>query len=539
MTSTIPVKDQNNHGAIAARHGYKFQDYVATSLVLDMLTNNSLIGVRCEKVDDIDLVFNDFTEYVQVKSTDGESYWNLTELHKKHGKKTIVQKSLDSDKEPGVTAKFRIITERGIQKSLKHLEIERSLRLKSTERDSLIKSIKGKIKDYQSLNKHDVEYWVDNAMWQVIPSMQDALLLAQKKINIFANSFGIPAFDNEVESIYEKILRVVSEVANASNRIYSEQQKTFKQKEVRDMLKEWLQEVCSQRTAYKKTYNSKKELVLSSLSQLQSEDSKRFSHGYCLEYARNKFRNEKLAENIFEWMPEFLLSPRELAETESSDCYSVWQKTLDRIKRRPSSISIPILVSEILLHMLMRHDKCSEPISGILYINSGCEIKEFNNAHIIHSEKDDELWLGSSFISVDNDINLITQNFADFLYRNLDPDVFDISKSRIFEAKKDEHLLPHTIDELLERKSTLSSYIDRYKFVSLFIYNSEKLKDGFTDSYKESLKDEFSAIFNMYCQKINEINDSEINKVCISAYLLPLESFDALISKFNEGISNV
>ncbi|HDL8287364.1 TPA: hypothetical protein PXQ99_004236, partial [Yersinia enterocolitica] len=292
------------------------------------------------------------------------------------------------------------------------------------------------------------------------------------------------------------------------------------------MIKEWLDQICSKRTSHKKVYNKNREIVLSSLSHLQTDDSKRSSHGYFLEYARNKFRHEKIVKNILEWMPEFLLSPRELAETDSSDCYSVWQKTLERIKKRPVNIDISTLISEVLLHMLIRYDKRSQPISGMLYINSGKEIKEFNNIHIIRNLDTDELWMGSAFVSQEYSVDSITKDFASFLYSNLDPDIFDTSKSRVFEAKQDNHLLPHSINELLTPKATISGYADRYKFASLFIYNSAMLENGYTENYKQNLIDECEEIFKKFCQKIKELNDNEINRVSISVYLLPLESFD-------------
>ncbi|MCX2201704.1 DUF1837 domain-containing protein [Pantoea agglomerans] len=58
------------------------------------------------------------------------------------------------------------------------------------------------------------------------------------------------------------------------------------------------------------------------------------------------------------------------------------------------------IISEIILHMLIRFNKNSQPITGMLYINSSLGTKEFNNVHVVHNKEKnhDELWLGSAFL---------------------------------------------------------------------------------------------------------------------------------------------
>ncbi|EPF7507857.1 dsDNA nuclease domain-containing protein [Klebsiella variicola] len=540
MTTTL--RDPSDSGAIASRAGYNYQDYIAVSLVLDMLYNDNIKAVRCEHIDDIEVVHNDFIEYVQVKSTEGESYWSLTELKTKDGLKTIIQKSLDSDKENGVISKFRVISKRGVRKEIKHLLIVRENRSKTKERDALLKSLLNvrHHKGYKSSNGNDIEYWVDNCHWQIIPTSQEVIYSAQKKLHLFANKLNLAVFDSEIEELYFKILHEVKSIADASNRSSTIADKTFTQTKFRDLMKGWCVNLTLDRNSSKKVYGQTKNIIFSPLNQHISQDGKRSCQGYYLEYARQKFRYEKIVNNILEWMPEFILTPKELAENDSVDCFPLWRKTIERAKSYTDTIDINYFIIEILLHILLRYKLQSQPIYGMLYINAKDKVKEFNNVHVVNNTQtgNDELWLGRAFISYNDELNNTLDEFSSFLFEVLDPDIFDHSKKKIFEAKNDSHIITHNINDVLNEASTISNNIDRYKIVTLFVYNSDTLKSGYSKEYQEKLLKESADIFNMYCKKLISLQDDEINQINISALLIPLEKFEELRKTFLGAINN-
>lgn len=73
----------SNKGGPAARQGFKYQDHVAVSFILKMLQDSSYLQIECETADDIVAVSRPNTEfiyeYIQVKTTEGDTKWNLTE----------------------------------------------------------------------------------------------------------------------------------------------------------------------------------------------------------------------------------------------------------------------------------------------------------------------------------------------------------------------------------------------------------------------------------------------------------------------------
>lgn len=200
----LEFMEETDSGGVGAKKGFIYQDYAAAHYVLKMLRDKNLISVRCEVADDLDLVYNDYIEYVQVKTTTSDTTWTLAELckvtevtldSKKPNKKTkktdsILHKLIDSDKHT-LKARFRILSPRDIRSNLKYLKINISNRGSKSGRDTLLKSLKGKIKNYESPNKNDIEYWLDNATWEVIPSLEQLELQSQKEITQAAADRGI------------------------------------------------------------------------------------------------------------------------------------------------------------------------------------------------------------------------------------------------------------------------------------------------------------------------------------------------------------
>ncbi|EOW9476285.1 dsDNA nuclease domain-containing protein, partial [Vibrio cholerae] len=129
--------EQSDSGGVAALKGFTYQNLAAAYYVLSMLRDKSLTSVRCEVVDDIDLVYDNRIEYVQVKTTDGDSKWCIKDFAEATTKTvhptgrqrvnqtisqedSILHKSIlcDKDRLPGF---FRMLTPREVTDSLRYL----------------------------------------------------------------------------------------------------------------------------------------------------------------------------------------------------------------------------------------------------------------------------------------------------------------------------------------------------------------------------------------------------------------------------------
>ena len=74
----------NEQGGPNARTGFSYQDEVAVGLLLEMLTDPSLIKVHCETHDDLvakrTSSTGDLAEYVQVKASETDKLWSVADL---------------------------------------------------------------------------------------------------------------------------------------------------------------------------------------------------------------------------------------------------------------------------------------------------------------------------------------------------------------------------------------------------------------------------------------------------------------------------
>ena len=74
-------------GSVAGRRGFRFQDHVGAGFVISMLADAELRQVEFETADDVVLRWlsggRELFEYVQVKTTDGDSKWAFGELFTK------------------------------------------------------------------------------------------------------------------------------------------------------------------------------------------------------------------------------------------------------------------------------------------------------------------------------------------------------------------------------------------------------------------------------------------------------------------------
>ncbi|KRQ12307.1 hypothetical protein AOQ73_04150 [Bradyrhizobium pachyrhizi] len=118
------MDDISDAGGVAARIGFKYQDHVAASFVLEMIGDPRIVQVECETSDDITRILRfegrEFPEYVQVKTTDRDKNWTATEIASRANKNaptSLIEKSLLADKH-GPGARFRIVTRRSVNASL-------------------------------------------------------------------------------------------------------------------------------------------------------------------------------------------------------------------------------------------------------------------------------------------------------------------------------------------------------------------------------------------------------------------------------------
>lgn len=232
-----------NNGGSIARSGFCFQDHVAISFCLELLTDPELFEVWCETQDDITLLWHrsgsEEVEFVQVKGLELDSLWTLAELCKREKTRanpsgigtSILERSLAHDRCEEVN-RYRLVTAWQVNKELKIL----SLPLSSPERtspnktfDKLMRETKTKVDGYLSPKGNDSSFWLRNLYWQVEYSEDAVMRRNLEHLMNFVESLGWGiSLENARKHIYPTLLTMVQDAARTDWSTNSEKKKIKK-----------------------------------------------------------------------------------------------------------------------------------------------------------------------------------------------------------------------------------------------------------------------------------------------------------------------
>lgn len=552
--------DQSDSGGVAALKGFTYQNVAAAYYVLCMLRDKSLISVRCEVVDDIDLVYDNRIEYVQVKTTDSDSKWKVKEFAEATTKTvpptgrqkvdqvisqedSILHKSIQCDREelPGF---FRILTLREVSDSLRYLKIPIADREEKIQgRGSLLKRLasavnrnRKNLQPFSSPNGNDTEYWLDHAEWTVIPNSEHLELLCTKLILQAAHQKGIYLSANEdPERILSSLLKSITDKGATSRVLKTIANKSYHRNDFIPWFYAEIEHYVSLSRCHVKVYTTnsmKLNAILSSffyddgIYNLEGGKSCTGLHGL---YHQRKYGYNIIAKSLHQWLPEVLLFPGEIADNTPENLTKKFSTFTTRYSNNISFIGE--LVAKALLHSTIRTKYRSQPIAAELHIddaNKTC----FDNVHIIlEDHAPDKLIMGFS--------ELISTNIDESLAKIVDKfdcligsEAFSSQKEKILTVKDDSYLFEHDVDEILAPHKSLDDCLDRFRFVFFIGYESNHLrcnKMEMEGAYLECLKLEVVSKFKMLVDQLifkNDFNEA----LYIEVYLYPIPSLVSLIN---------
>ena len=214
-------------GGTVARGGFKYQDHVAVSFLLQMISDKSLEELWCETHDDITLIWHEENgqqvEFVQVKDISLNTFWSIPQLCKREktnenkdgNGSSLLEKSFAQDRcsEP---CRFRIVTSLPVNISLKTLTLPLQSPFRNSsgaEFNKLIEDVEKRLSSLISPNNHDVAYWLQNTIWQV-ESEEEVVNNNLAKLLAFIMNRGVYLRGDVIEkNVYPKILLKVQDAA--------------------------------------------------------------------------------------------------------------------------------------------------------------------------------------------------------------------------------------------------------------------------------------------------------------------------------------
>lgn len=240
-------------------------------------------------------------------------------------------------------------------------------------------------------------------------------------------------------------------------------------------------------------------------------------------YELGQFRNEGLAEYLFEWLPEFALKYSELEEFNSGTAMRLVKQaaktvyTTEKYQRRGE-------FGELMLHALLREVFDSQPAISKIYYKSAANdpVKGFDAVHIVESGSELELWLGE--VKFYKDVDLALSDIAKEIVQHTERDY--LRNEFILIGTKLDSRWKHseTVRELINHRKSLDEVFTRLCIPALITYESACVAghQKVTDDFKKLLESELRAI-------VQKFGKAKLPDLRIHLFLVPLHEKEALV----------
>lgn len=534
----------NDAGGVAAKHGFIFQDCVAAFYVTQMLRDKTIRRIRCEVTDDIDVVCDDFVEFVQVKTTT-KAHWAQSDLvvlskganNKKIPCSSILHKSMECEPELTVLRKFRIVTEHPTNVTLEYLLISREERDGKPGRDELIKYLNSKTANYVATSGVDVANWVDAAWWQVFRTMREIELLGIRNIRLAADELhgAILSAEASAEDIWRGILDTVTRKGALSRRIHSVDSKSY----LRADLNAWFQSRVEedQKRVGRKIYVKRQlpHILVPFRDPLATSCTKRNGLVLHQQYSMTRYRYKHIVDNVCKWLDEVFLRPNELADIHKLSLVEQGQRLKNTVFA--SLGDVRSFLGRVLLHATIRQTHSSQPIPCMLYLEGQDEEKILENVHIVRRDPGgDELWVGFSELVTASNIAARLHEIRDELYEQI-MECFSSARGKILDIKDDAYLLRHDIGTILDESNSFDSHLDRLRFVLFIGYDSTLLTEPETPGHEDHLEQETAALFEKFVDDLE--HDPTFAKLTINVFIYPAPSLETLTQLVDKKVREV
>lgn len=522
------MNDISNSGGVAARRGFKFQDHVAALYVLLMLEDRRIEQVECETSDDITLRWLidgvRFFEYVQVKSNDVDR-WNWGLLTKREiatSPTSIVEKSLLCEKGPDI-GRFRIVTRNGVRADLAPLTVPLEKR-DPRDLDDIVARLKKKYPTVSGRGS-DLEYWARNAFWEPLSSEEDLRNKNLWHVSRLCDGDGCSARTDQIRELYRDVLELVEAAASADRRVPTD--KTLTRQQMREWWRERLRTIVGARPGSPLPYRVPTPNFLVKLHEFTDPIKPRATTGYDAEYERKQWRSTQLANYLVKWIPELVLKASEIAQTNHLTLADKTSQGLRKL-RELRHHGIERLLSETLLHAILRNFFDSEPIACKLFYRTGAASGVVNNAHIVQHHEGDQIWLGRTHVFRGFDVDALIASACAELENALATPLLQAEREIILELRQPEYLRKDDVEEALADGAPIDRFLRVLRFAILVIYDSKVLGGGHCDDYRARLVAELTQFANSYHSQL----PASVDEIQIHLFLIPVESLDRLKRDF-------
>lgn len=257
--------------------------------------------------------------------------------------------------------------------------------------------------------------------------------------------------------------------------------------------------------------------------------------GICAGFENGEWRGQRLADNLFNCIPDFCLSYSEVHEVDSTEWMDKLRKSVAMIYNSPKYKSRGEF-GELLLHYILKDFYKTIPAISKMYFKDGPNetVKGFDAVHVIENDEGLlDLWLGevkfykNASQAIKDVIPEIEEHFAhDYLRTEFIAITNKLDKESPFYEKLSQLISPNTsLDEIFERICV----------PVLITFNSKVIDKHvkYTNAYKEEMKTEMEKYFNQFESQFEKLGiDIEVH-----LFLLPLKTKETFVQMLNNKLN--
>lgn len=257
--------------------------------------------------------------------------------------------------------------------------------------------------------------------------------------------------------------------------------------------------------------------------------------GICAGFENGEWRGQRLADNLFNCIPDFCLSYSEVHEVDSTEWMDKLRKSVAMIYNSPKYKSRGEF-GELLLHYILKDFYKTIPAISKMYFKDGPNetVKGFDAVHVIENDEGLlDLWLGevkfykNASQAIKDVIPEIEEHFAhDYLRTEFIAITNKLDKESPFYEKLSQLISPDTsLDEIFERICV----------PVLITFNSKVIDKHvkYTDVYKEEMRTEMEKYFNQFETQFEKLGiDIEVH-----LFLLPLKTKETFVQMLNNKLN--
>ncbi|WP_312886675.1 HamA C-terminal domain-containing protein [Rhizobium laguerreae] len=524
-------------GGVKARQGFTFQDHIAASFLLDLLSDPELLQVECETGDDIALRWlrneKAVSEYVQVKITDGDSKWNLTEICARKSARvgtSLVETSLAADKFPG-DALFRFVSTRGVNNTLRTLRTHRDRRFQPEIVDALTQlgeQVSKRLRKVSSPNERTVSDWVQACLWEVAGEKQAVQQMNINRIHRLFEMEGEALFASAVETTCDGLVTIARNAGDESM-VDHATKKVISKEAMIDWWAATLKDAKRSNRAFLKVYKVPTSNFFTPLHCVEEPAIQRSLASYDVEFDDGGWRNAELARYLARWIPELILPPRVLAQCSHLQAHELVARTSQTLKDK--SVDYDDLLSQAMLHAILRHHYSSEPTLCKLHsLSPGAS--DCMNGHIVFDPAGDQLWLGHARITVSEKWDEVTTLLAAKLESLVSRDFLRRERDLIIQYREPQHLRDTTLSRVFDEFAKLDDLIRVLNLPVLVAYDSSVLEAGFVADYVDKLKVE---VERSYIELKNKLSP-RLTNIRVHVFLVPIYDSVELAENFKRNL---